>query len=46
MTHEHKLPDFDEFSRWLAQRLKESTIQAERDDTLLAARLARSGGVT
>jgi hypothetical protein len=42
MSNEPKLPDFNQFSRWLASRLNEPAIPSEHYDTLHAeARSAR-----
>jgi hypothetical protein len=55
MSHESKLPDFDEFSRWLASRLSQQSLSAEhfarlraaardaRDEFVLAQRPASPG---
>jgi len=37
-----KTPDFDDFSRWLSDRLRTPGIRPDRYDTRLAAQLARS----
>jgi hypothetical protein len=42
MSQESKLPSFDQFSRWLAQRLDQPGLGPERYETLReAARAAR-----
>jgi len=57
MSHESKLPDFDEFSRWLASRLSQQSLSAEhfvrlraaahdaRDEFLLTRQAANPGSV-
>jgi hypothetical protein len=41
MSNEQKLPDFNEFSRWLAQQSKRPGIRGQTDSLLDAARAAR-----
>jgi hypothetical protein len=40
MSHEPKLPDFDQFSRWLASRAGRPALKAERREDLQSAALA------
>jgi len=37
MSNETKLPDFDDFSRWLTARVDRPTIRRERHDAVIAA---------
>jgi hypothetical protein len=42
MSNDHTIPDFDDFSRWLARRFGSPTANAERYEALLSgARAAR-----
>jgi hypothetical protein len=41
MSNEPKLPDFNEFSRWLAQQSKQPAIRGNSESLLDAARAAR-----
>jgi hypothetical protein len=41
MSNEQKLPDFDEFSRWLAQQSKQPSLRSQAESLLDAARSAR-----
>src|SRR5271155_908434 len=41
MSNEPKLPDFNEFSRWLAHRSKQPALRANPESLLDAARTAR-----
>jgi hypothetical protein len=41
MSNEQKLPDFNEFSRWLAQQSKQAAMHSQAESLLGAARTAR-----